>query len=99
MKVLFSSQLVRAAAVVSVLAIGGVKSASADIAGNIALATDYRFRGISQTDRDPAVSGGFDFTAENGLYAGIWGSNISFGCSLELDYYGGYRGKINDDLG
>ena len=92
-------QVVRAAAVISVVAIGGITSASADIAGNIGLATDYRFRGISQTDRDPAVSGGFDFTAENGIYAGIWGSNISFGGSLELDYYAGYRGKINDDLG
>ncbi len=99
MKFSSSGQLVRAAAVGSVLAIGGVTAASADIAGNIALATDYRFRGISQTDRDPAVSGGFDFTAENGLYAGVWGSNIAFGGSVELDYYAGYRGKITDDLG
>ncbi len=99
MKFTSSGQLVPAAAVVAALALGGVTSASADIAGNIALATDYRFRGISQTDRDPAVSGGFDFTAENGIYAGIWGSNISFGGGLELDYYGGYRGKITDDLG
>jgi len=75
-------QVVRAVALISVVAIGGIRSASADIAGNIGLATDYRFRGISQTDRDPAVSGGFDFTAENGIYAGIWGSNISFGGSL-----------------
>ena len=92
-------QAIRVAALTSVVAIGGVTSASADIAGNIGLATDYRFRGISQTNNDPAVSGGFDFTAENGLYAGVWGSNISFGGSLELDYYGGYRGKISEELG
>jgi uncharacterized protein (TIGR02001 family) len=99
MKFASFGQAVRVAAITLAIAIGGVTSASADIAGNIALATDYRFRGISQTDRDPAVSGGFDFTAENGIYAGVWGSNIAFGGSLELDYYGGYRGKITEELG
>ncbi len=99
MKVALSSQFLRAAAVGAVLTIGGVTSASADIAGNIALATDYRFRGVSQTNRDPAVSGGFDFTAENGIYAGTWASNLSYGGGLEMDFYGGYRGKVNDELG
>lgn len=99
MKFASLGQAIRVAAITSAVAIGGVTSASADIAGNIGLATDYRFRGISQTNNDPEVSGGFDFTAENGIYAGVWGSNISFGGSMELDYYGGYRGKISEDLG
>ena len=70
---------VRFAAITGVLAIGGASSAYADIAGNIGIGTDYRFRGVSQTDRDPEVFGGFDFTAENGLYAGVWGSNVQIG--------------------
>jgi uncharacterized protein (TIGR02001 family) len=93
------SSTLRRAALASAVAVGFASSAYADIAGNIGMATDYRFRGISQTDRDPQVYGGFDFTAENGIYAGIWGSNVAFGSSLELDYYAGYRGKISDDVG
>lgn len=90
---------VRGAAMIGVVAVCGASSAYADIAGNIGIGTDYRFRGISQTDRDPQVFGGFDFTAENGLYAGVWGSNVQFGGSLELDYYGGYRGKVGEEVG
>ena len=70
----------------------------AEIAGNVALTTDYRFRGISQTDRNPAIQGGFDWSHDSGFYLGAWGSNVDFGGSLELDYYGGYAGNINDSL-
>src|SRR6185295_4499979 len=44
---------------------------------NISLTTDYRFRGISQSDRDAAVQGGFDF-AQNGWFAGVWASSVDF---------------------
>lgn len=70
----------------------------ADIAGNVAITTDYRFRGISQTDRDPAVSGGFDVSAANGIYAGTWASNVQLGGSLEIDYYAGWRGEVGEGL-
>ena len=71
----------------------------AEISGNVALATDYRFRGISQTDRDPAIQGGFDFNHESGLYAGVWASNLQFAGSIEMDYYGGYSGNLTDKVG
>jgi uncharacterized protein (TIGR02001 family) len=70
----------------------------AEISGNVALTTDYRFRGISQTDRNPAVQGGFDWAHDSGFYLGTWGSNIAFAGSLELDYYGGYAGNITDNV-
>ena len=70
----------------------------AEISGNVALTTDYRFRGISQTGSDPAVQGGFDWAHDSGFYLGTWGSNVNFANSLELDYYGGYAGNINDSL-
>jgi len=70
---------------------------------NINLVSDYRFRGIDQTWGKPAVQGGADLTLANGIYAGVWASNVSGnsypGGSLEMDYYAGYNGKINDDFG
>ena len=62
------------------------------VTGNFTLTTDYAFRGVSQTNEDAAVQGGFDYAhSPTGLYAGIWGSNVSFPPgSIELDYYGGW---------
>jgi uncharacterized protein (TIGR02001 family) len=67
------------------------------ITGNVALATDYAFRGVSQTDESPAIQGGFD-VASGGAYAGAWASNINFGtggANMELDVYGGYKFAFN----
>lgn len=73
------------------------------LTANANLVTEYRFRGIDQTWGQPALQGGFDYAHADGWYAGVWGSNVSSnsyaGGSLELDYYGGYNGKIGDDLG
>jgi uncharacterized protein (TIGR02001 family) len=71
---------------------------------NVMLTSDYYFRGITQTWHKPAIQGGADFSHTNGLYAGVWGSNVSNntypgGSALEFDYYGGYNGKITDDWG
>ncbi len=74
------------------------------ISGNVALATDYAFRGITQTD-GPAVSGGFDVASDSGLYAGVWASSINFGTggsNMELDTYAGYKfalGPVAMDVG
>jgi uncharacterized protein (TIGR02001 family) len=82
--------------------LGSAWAASAeDIAGNVTLATDYRFRGISQNHGkfSPAIQGGFDWSSEMGFYVGTWASNVNFtDAAIETDVYGGYRGKINDDL-
>jgi len=70
---------------------------------NINLVSDYRFRGIDQTWGKPAVQGGADLTLANGIYAGVWASNVSgnsySGGSLETDWYAGYNGKFSDDFG
>jgi uncharacterized protein (TIGR02001 family) len=68
------------------------------VTGNVTLATDYRFRGISQTDRDPAIQGGFDLGTDSGLYLGTWASNIQFAGSMEWDFYGGWKGDIADGV-
>src|SRR3989338_2408299 len=73
------------------------------LTGNVGLFSQYIFRGLTQTDRDTALQGGFDYSHSSGLYAGTWGSNISWlrdfnaysgGGSLELDFYGGFKGNI-----
>tara|TARA_R110002110_G_scaffold199015_2_gene409725 strand:+ start:20657 stop:21334 length:678 start_codon:yes stop_codon:yes gene_type:complete len=79
----------------------GAASAQAEISANVTLATDYTFRGISQTGERGAIQGGFDWAGETGLYAGIWASNINFGgdASTEMDYYGGFAGETAGGLG
>lgn len=75
--------------------------------GNMTLASEYLYRGIAQTRGKPALQGGLDYAHSSGLYAGLWGSNISWigdgtagaSASLEVDVYGGYKGAITNDLG
>ncbi len=79
--------------------------AAPDIEGNVALTTDYRFRGISQSNDDIAIQGGFDIAWENGIYIGTWGSSVDFDLtsedglngSLELDYYVGWSGNLGEN--
>ncbi len=64
-----------------------------DLSANAAFATDYSFRGVSQTDNGPALSGGIDWSHDTGFYLGTWLSNVDFTSSspeLEVDIYGGY---------
>ena len=66
---------------------------------NVMLASDYVFRGISQTQEKGAIQGGFDALFDNGIYAGVWASNVNFdtganGTSTEADYYGGYTAAM-----
>ena len=73
------------------------------ITGNLGFVTDYRFRGISQTAKLPAIQGGFDYAHSSGLYAGTWASNVSHylytDANMEWDFYGGYNYKLSDDIG
>ena len=77
------------------------------VSANVSIASDYIWRGMTQTD-GIAVSGGFDYAADSGFYAGIWGSNVNFndstgsGNGSEFDYYFGYgfdMGGIGVDIG
>ena len=86
--------------------IGAPTAAATEIAGNVALASDYSFRGWSQTMRDPAIQGGFDVAFDSGFYVGTWGSNVNFGASdegdvasMEWDLYLGWSGEIAEGVG
>ncbi|HEY3694470.1 MAG TPA: TorF family putative porin [Phenylobacterium sp.] len=77
--------------------------ASPKVTFNIGAASDYVFRGVSQTNEDPEVFGGVDLTIDK-LYAGVWASNIDFNDSTdaEVDLYAGFKptlGPVSLDLG
>ncbi|MCM2678350.1 TorF family putative porin [Echinimonas agarilytica] len=67
------------------------------LSANAAVASDYVWRGLTQTDNGPAISGGIDYDAGNGIYVGTWASNVDFGdddATYEWDFYAGYAGEI-----
>ncbi|MBC3807232.1 hypothetical protein H8K52_07715 [Undibacterium seohonense] len=76
-----------------------------EVSFNAALASDYRYRGISQTRLQPALQGGTDYVNNpSGLYAGAWASTIKWtkdaggGGSVEVDLYAGKRGSLTSDF-
>lgn len=75
----------------------GASAIAAEVSGNVALSSNYFFRGIDQSGGE-ALSGGFDVAFENGFYVGTWASSIDFSGGLELDYYAGYGGSISDEV-
>ncbi len=70
------------------------------VTGNLSFVTDYRYRGVSQTDEGMAIQGGFDYAHSSGFYLGTWASNVeaSFlnGANIEMDFYGGYAFNLGD---
>lgn len=76
--------------------------AHAEISSTWALTSDYDFRGITQSDEDPALQASIDYAGDNGWYIGAWASNIDFpgfDGSVELDLYTGFSGGEEDGLG
>jgi len=76
-----------------------------EVSFNLGVASDYRYRGISQSNMDPALQGGADYTNNpTGLYAGTWLSTIKWtkddggSGNVEWDLYAGKRGDIATDL-
>lgn len=86
-----------AAATATVL--GGAASAQeVSVSYNLGIASDYVFRGVSQTMNDPQIFGGADLSY-GVAYAGVWASNVDFGAddpSAEFDVYGGVKPTLGD---
>lgn len=93
----------------AVLAAGCAATAVADGAGasspwsfNFAVTTDYRFRGISQSDNDPALQGAVEYSDASGFFANVWASTIDFApfgdpdASVEIDLTAGYRHAFSE---
>lgn len=102
-----------AAAVAGVVAAAAAPALAADespFSANVSIVSDYKFRGLSQSNAEPALQGGVDYVHPSGLYLGTWASSISWlsdgqpdvSNGLEWDLYGGYSGTagaIGYDVG
>ena len=72
------------------------------ITANVTITSDYRYRGITQSNYKPAIQGGFDYAHESGLYVGNWNSSISWisdgnpgtSAPLEMNFYGGFKKEL-----
>jgi uncharacterized protein (TIGR02001 family) len=75
-----------------------------DIGGEATLATDYRFRGVSQTWNSPALQGSLEVGHESGWSTCVWMSNVDFvadgdpddGARVETDFALGYTRALSD---
>ena len=72
------------------------------ITANVSLVSDYRYRGISQSNLRPAIQGGFDYAHESGFYIGNWNSSIQWvngnspgvASGIEMDFYAGVKKEL-----
>lgn len=85
------------AAVMAVTFAYAEEASEVGVSANMAITSNYVWRGMTQSADSPAVQGGVDLDYK-GLYAGIWGSNVEFGdakASLEADAYIGYSNEVS----
>ena len=82
--------------------------ATSPITANVTVVNDYRYRGISQSNFQPAIQGGFDYAHESGFYIGNWNSSISWlsdsysvatsvqkiSAPVEMDFYAGFKKEL-----
>jgi len=73
------------------------------VTANVTITNDYRYRGITQSNYQPAIQGGFDYAHESGLYIGNWNSSINWVANttnngvkapIEMDFYGGFKKEL-----
>ncbi|MFA7439359.1 MAG: TorF family putative porin [Sphingomonadaceae bacterium] len=86
------STLLIAASLVSVSAAVRAQDNFLSVSGSASFVSDYRFRGVSLSDKDPAVQGNITVNTAPGFFAGVWGSSIQdyAGATTEIDVYGGW---------
>ena len=91
---------------VSLLSISSLGFSAVSLSGNVALTSDYVWRGMTQNAGDPSISGGFDLEDDSGFYLGAWAANVASADStagttgsIELDGYLGFSGSFNEDAG
>ena len=70
------------------------------VSGSVGIASDYRFRGVSQSDTEMAIQGGITIAHDSGFHVGTWASNLGGwgtfgGANMELDLVGGYTTSLS----
>jgi uncharacterized protein (TIGR02001 family) len=92
------------AALISLNPVSAQAESGLDLPGkfsaNVALTSEYVFRGISQSNEEPTIQGGIDWAhEETGFYLGTWGSGVDFtDASSEFDFYGGINGVTAHEM-
>ncbi|MDQ7072479.1 MAG: TorF family putative porin [Gammaproteobacteria bacterium] len=71
----------------------------ADVSANLNVTDNYIYRGVSNSDENPAIQGGLDYYNDAGIYAGIWSTTMDFQLgsdepSYEFDMYAGVTGEF-----
>jgi uncharacterized protein (TIGR02001 family) len=82
------------------LAVAGTANAG-EFSSTITAASEYDFRGFSQSAKDPALQASLDYAFDNGFAIGAWASNVDFeplDGDIELDLYLSYGGEINENV-
>jgi uncharacterized protein (TIGR02001 family) len=71
-----------------------------ELSGDVGVVSDYVFRGVSQTDEDPAVQAGLTYSLDSGFYVGTWASQVDFGgeADLEVDLFAGYGFDVSETV-
>lgn len=78
-----------------------VEESASPFSWSMDLTSDYVFRGVSQTDEEPALQLGADLGFESGIYVGVWASNVDFGSGspdIEIDTYVGWNTDLNESF-
>lgn len=76
-------------------------AAQAQFSSTIAGTTDYDFRGVTQSAKDPALQASLDYAFPSGFALGAWASNVDFGdddADVEVDYYASFTKEISEGL-
>ena len=84
------------------LTAGAARAQEADPPADLTLTTmiggvsDYRFRGLSLSGKEPALQGSLETAHVSGFYAGAWASTLgdAGGADVEVDLYGGWTGAV-----
>ena len=79
-----------------------VRTASAEVSGTVTVVSDYRYRGISLSDNDPAAQLGVTYDDPLGWYAGAFVSTIkssAYGTTgVQAIGFGGYAWRMPSGL-
>ncbi len=82
-------------------AVTAVPAFANEFTANATVTNNYVWRGLTQTENNPAVQGGFDYAHDSGFYVGTWVSNVSYetddAFNFEHDIYIGWGGG-NDTI-
>lgn len=105
MRGLIAASLIAATALAATPAFADETDPPSDvtITGSAAVVSQYRFRGLSQSNNQPVIQGSMTVSHSSGLYVSVWGSSASSNAFIdspidiggtEIDVYGGFAKEL-----